>query len=102
MLGIPETVKQEIYKLASISLCANTIGQMAAGLMVNPPRPGDASFPMYQAERDTILQSLKRRAEKLTLAINKLPGVSCNSIDGAMYAFPTITLPGKIIVVLFF
>ena len=91
--GIPEEVKQEIYKLSSISLCGNTIGQIGAGLMVNPPAPGDESYEVYQAEKSAILTSLNRRAVKLTEAINKLPEVSCNAIEGAMYAFPTITLP---------
>jgi hypothetical protein len=31
-------------------------------LMVNPPSPGDESFAQYEAERDDILASLKRRA----------------------------------------
>ena len=35
LLGIPDNVKQELYKLASISLCSNTIGQIATGLMVS-------------------------------------------------------------------
>ena len=31
----------------------------------------------------------------MTAALNTMEGVSCTSIDGAMYAFPTITLPAK-------
>ncbi len=34
LFGIPESVKQQIYKLASISLCSNTVGQIATGIMV--------------------------------------------------------------------
>lgn len=94
LLGIPTDVKQEIYKLASISLCSNTVGQIATGLMVQPPKLGDASYPQYAEERDAILQSLKRRAAMLSAFMNTLEGVSCNTIEGAMYAFPTITLSG--------
>lgn len=63
--------------------------------MVQPPQPGDASYATYQAERDGILASLRRRAQMLSAALNGLEGVSCNSIDGALYAFPTVTLPGE-------
>lgn len=95
LFNIPATVRQEIYKLASISLCSNTLGQIATGLMVQPPRPGDESFPLYEQEKNAILESMRRRSKGLSVALNQLPGVSCTSIDGAMYAFPTITLPPK-------
>ena len=64
--------------------------------MVQPPRDGDASYATYKAERDGILASLRRRAVVLSSSLNALEGVSCNSIDGALYAFPTITLPGTV------
>lgn len=97
ILGIPESVKAEILKLASISLCSNTIGQITTGLMVNPPGEGDESFMKYAQERDDILASLKRRAARMTQALNDLEGVTCTNIDGAMYAFPTISIPEKAI-----
>jgi hypothetical protein len=40
------------------------------GLMVQPPKPGDASHPSYAAERDGILHSLLRRSTKLVRAID--------------------------------
>lgn len=95
VFGIPAEVKDELYKLASISLCSNTIGQLATGLMVQPPQAGDASFASYQQEKDAILSSMQRRAAMLSVALNSVEGMSCTSIDGAMYAFPTITLPPK-------
>ena len=97
ILGIPQEVKQEIYKLASISLCSNSIGQIATGLMVNPPSEGDASYLQYVTERDDILASLKRRSIRLSEALHAIDGISCTNIDGAMYAFPTIDLPEKAI-----
>jgi aspartate/methionine/tyrosine aminotransferase len=95
LLGIPGDVKQEIYKLSSISLCSNTLGQVAVGCMVAPPARGSASRELYERESSDILASLRRRALRLAEALNTLEGVSCNSIDGAMYAFPTISLPGE-------
>jgi alanine transaminase len=91
--GFDSALSQQLYKLASVCLCSNTIGQLSTGLMVNPPKEGDASFPRYKAERDETLASLKRRATRLTEALQTLEGVTCNPSDGAMYAFPQITLP---------
>lgn len=95
LFGIPQDVKDELYKLASISLCSNTIGQIATGLMVQPPKPGDASFEGYSKEKNAILQSMQKRAQMLSQGLNSVEGISCTSIDGAMYAFPTIKLPRK-------
>lgn len=95
LLGISADVKMQLYKLASMSLASNTIGMLAVGLMVNPPKSGDASYDLYAKERDEILSSMKRRAVVMTQALNSMPGMSCVEIEGAMYAFPTITLPRK-------
>lgn len=97
LLNMDPKVKYHLYKLASISLCSNTTGQIMTGLMVNPPKPGDASYSLYAKERDTILQSLKRRAVKLAEGLNAIPGVQCNEVEGALYAFPQIKLPAKLV-----
>ncbi|CAL1156060.1 unnamed protein product, partial [Cladocopium goreaui] len=67
------------------------------GLMVNPPQLGDPSYELFQKETSGIFESLKRRALRLTDALNKVPGISCQPIDGAMYAFPSVKLPPKAI-----
>lgn len=95
LCGFDAGVRSELYKLASISLCSNTGGQLMMGLMVNPPRPGMPSHAKYVHERDAILASLRRRAVKLVAALNKLEGVSCQAPEGALYVFPTITLPAR-------
>lgn len=41
-------VRAELYKLASLSLCSNTVGQLAMGMMVNPPKPGDPSYQTFE------------------------------------------------------
>ena len=48
-------------------------------------------------EKSETLGSLKRRAELLVGALNRLEGVSCNAAEGALYAFPRITLPERAI-----
>ncbi len=88
-------VQGQLLKLVSIGLCSNTLGQLATGLMVKPPKAGDPSKAKWDSEREAILSSMKRRAVKLVDGLNSLEGVSCNAPQGAMYAFPQITLPPK-------
>merc|ERR1712232_36625 len=83
--------------MASMSLCSNTLGQAAMASVVNPPVEGDPSFPLYKEERDAVLSSLKRKAQLVTKRLNEFPGVSCQVVEGAMYAFPQIKLPDKAI-----
>lgn len=97
LFNIPEDAKAQLVKLASVSLCSNTSGQIMTGLMVNPPRPNDASYKQYAAERDAILASLKRRAQSVAKTLNTCTGVSCNAVEGALYAFPQITIPAAAI-----
>ena len=52
-------------------------GQVALGLMVNPPQPGDESYPLFRKEKDGAIESLKRRAKLITAAFNEMEGVSC-------------------------
>lgn len=86
-------VVTEIYKVASINLCPNVPGQVALGLMVNPPKPGDPSYALFRKEKDSLIESLKKRAQMITNAFNSLEGVVCQATEGAMYSFPRITLP---------
>ena len=99
LLGFSDSVKSELLKLASISLCSNTIGQIAVGLMVNPPQEGDHSYPTFMEEKETVLSSLRRRAARMTEALNSLEGVSCTAVEGAIYAFPRLSLPGTSVTV---
>ena len=56
---------------------------------------GDASFERYESEKQGILDSLRRRADRVVAALNKLEGVTCNQSQGALYAFPQIQLPPR-------
>jgi len=93
--AIDADVQDEMYKTASVNLCPNVDGQVMVDLMVNPPKEGEESYAQYVQERDAILSSLKRRAITLVKKLNSLSGVSCQQAEGAMYAFPQITIPEK-------
>jgi len=91
--NVPDDVAAQILKLQSVSLCANLPGQTATYAMVRPPKPGMPSHAQYVTEKDGILDTLKQRAILLAEGLNRVEGISCNVIAGAMYAFPSITLP---------
>jgi aspartate/methionine/tyrosine aminotransferase len=91
--NVPQDVADEITKLQSVSLCSNLPGQVATYCLVTPPRPGEASHVLWKQERDHILSELRTRAALLADGLNKIPGIQCNVVAGAMYAFPKITLP---------
>jgi len=87
--------------------------------MVNPPKKGDESYPLYEKETTAIFDSLKYRSEVLMKALNQMEGVTCNPVtvvrrtfpthvppppkffflqaEGAMYLFPRIRLPPRAI-----
>ncbi len=76
-------------------LCAPVIGQCLVDCMVNPPKPGEPSYELYKKEYDGIFNGLQERAEALHKAFAQMEGVECQSPQGSMYLFPTITLPQK-------
>lgn len=92
-VNINEDVLDQMYKLASVNLCSNLDGQLTMGLMVQPPKEGEPSYVQYIEERTNIMESLQRRANRIVVALNGLEGVTCNVTQGALYAFPSITLP---------
>lgn len=93
--GVSAEVRESMYKVASVNLCANTPGQMLMATLVQPPREGDDAFPLFSSEKEAILSSLARRAKLLVDALNSVEGITCNSSEGAMYAFPRLHLPTR-------
>lgn len=96
-VNFPESVKDQLYKLSSIKLCPNINGQICVAMVMNPPKPGDASYESYHKEKTDILESLERRARGVVQALNALEGITCNEVEGALYAFPSLTLPKHLI-----
>ena len=60
--------------------------------VVNPPKPGDASYELFSQEREAVLSSLKERAALIADTFNAMEGFRCNQVQGAMYAFPQVSL----------
>lgn len=91
--NVPQEIYSELIKLQSIGLCANTAGQIVTYAMVNPPKPDEESYELYQKEKNAILGELKKKAEILGEELNKIKGISLKAPYGAMYAFVRIELP---------
>jgi aspartate/methionine/tyrosine aminotransferase len=91
--NVPADVMAEITKLQSVALCSNSVGQVVTYLMIRPPKPGDPSWETYHREHSEIMNALRRKAQIIEQGLNGIPGIQCNAVTGAMYAFPRITLP---------
>lgn len=89
---MPETIA-EIYKISSVNLCPNTLGQATVALMVTPPAGESAAG--YAAERSATIAAYAARAARVAAAFNACSRVTCNATEGAMYAFPRIHLSEK-------
>jgi aspartate/methionine/tyrosine aminotransferase len=91
--NVPADVMAQILKLQSVSLCSNLTGQVATYCLISPPKDGQLSYDLFVRERDGILNEMKKRAIILAEGLNSIPGIQCNKVAGAMYAFPRVTLP---------
>ena len=92
-VNFPDDVKDQLYKLSSIKLCPNINGQICMAMVMNPPKPGDASYELYNKEKTDILESLERRAKLVVESLSSMEGITCNEVEGALYAFPRLELP---------
>jgi len=97
LVGFSKEVSAQIFKFISIMLCPPVIGPCLVECMVNPPKEGEPSYELYKQEYDGIYSGLKKRALALFEAFKEMEGVSCQDPQGAMYLFPTISLPQKAI-----
>mmetsp|Transcript_49309 Transcript_49309/g.60568 ORF Transcript_49309/g.60568 Transcript_49309/m.60568 type:complete len:539 (+) Transcript_49309:881-2497(+) len=99
LTNITEDARKIFLKFCSINLCPTTIGQCMVDLMVNPPKPETCkdSYKVFKAEFDKQYASLKERAKIISDELNKVNGIKCNNVFGAMYAFPSITIIDKAI-----
>jgi aspartate/methionine/tyrosine aminotransferase len=93
LLGIDPNVKEQLYKLASSTLCPNMDGQIMVDLMVRGPEPGTESYEKHLEQTSKVFESLKRRAKVVAEGLNSIPGFSCQPAQGAMYCFPSVEIP---------
>jgi alanine transaminase len=95
IVNIDPNVKVELKKLSSAQLCSSVLGQVCMDAVVNPPKPGESSYELFNKEKSQVLDGLKEKARLVTELLNKIEGISCNPVQGAMYAFPKVHIPEK-------
>jgi len=93
LTGFDTKIQDQLYKLASASLCSSVNGQCMTSLMCRGPNPDDVSYESYQAEKIEIFNSLKRRAKIVEEGLDSIPGFSCQPAQGSMYCFPSVEMP---------
>ncbi|XP_041916656.1 alanine aminotransferase 2 [Alosa sapidissima] len=95
VLNLDPEVKAQLVKLRSVQLCPPVSGQAAMDVIVNPPRPDEPSFSCFQQEKTAVLGALAEKAKLTEEILNSVPGIQCNPVQGAMYAFPQLFIPPK-------
>jgi alanine transaminase len=61
--------------------------------LVKRPQPGDPSYHLYQQELNVVLDALREKASLVYTQMNRIPGVKCTEVQGAMYAYPRVDIP---------
>ncbi|CAF0718216.1 unnamed protein product [Adineta steineri] len=97
LINIDNDVRMQVNKLISACLCSTAWGQSVMGAIINPPKPGEQSYELYNKERTEVVNRLKEKADLVSKLFNSIEGVKCNPVMGAMYAFPRIEIPEKAI-----
>merc|ERR1712012_299753 len=95
--NVDPQVKAMLLKSVSAKLCPTVIGQACMDVIVNPPKEGEPSYDSYHSQKNHILKGLAERAKLVAETFNSMEGISCNIVQGAMYAFPQLHLPPKAI-----
>eukprot|EP00092_Neocalanus_flemingeri_P012259 GFUD01013215.1.p1 GENE.GFUD01013215.1~~GFUD01013215.1.p1 ORF type:complete len:501 (-),score=171.14 GFUD01013215.1:302-1804(-) len=95
VVNMDPEVMAMLQKSISAKLCPTVIGQACMDVVVNPPQPGDPSHESWSGEVSATLASYADRARLVADTLNSIEGISCNTVQGAMYAFPCISLPEK-------
>lgn len=97
IINMDKNVKAMLLKSISAKLCPTVLGQATMDCVVDPPQPGGESYETWAKEKKEVLDSLHKRAKMIAETFNSIPGIQCNPVQGAMYAFPKISLPQKAI-----
>ena len=95
VINVEPGVMAMLMKSISAKLCPTVIGQACMDVVVNPPKEGEESYESFKAEKAAVLASLAERAKLVADTFNSMDGFTCNTVQGAMYAFPQLHLPAK-------
>ncbi|XP_068116185.1 alanine aminotransferase 2 isoform X1 [Hyperolius riggenbachi] len=95
ILNLHPDIQAQLVKMLSVRLCPPVSGQAAMDIVVNPPRPSEESHQQFIQEKEAVLSNLAYKAKLTEELFNQVPGIQCNPLQGAMYAFPRIHIPSR-------
>jgi len=81
-----------LNKLASVSLCSSTPGQVLTYLMVKPPTGNNKTHLKYSEEKQKVLSDLYEKAIMVREAFKEMDGMECFGETGALYLFPRLNV----------
>ncbi len=81
-----------LFKVSSVNLCSNTIGQSLVYLMVNPPQRNTDAYELFTKEKQTILDDLFAKATIIRGSFESMDGMECFGKIGALYLFPRMSI----------
>ncbi|XP_077144796.1 alanine aminotransferase 2 [Ranitomeya variabilis] len=95
VVNLHSDIKAQLVKMLSMRLCPPVSGQAAMDVVVNPPQPDEESHQQFMQEKAAVLSTLAHKAKLTEELFNQVPGIHCNPLQGAMYAFPRIFIPPR-------
>ena len=81
-----------LFKVSSVNLCSNTIGQALVYLMVSPPHKETDAYELFIKEKQNILDDLFAKATIIRKSFENMDGMECFGKIGALYLFPRISI----------
>ena len=81
-----------LFKVSSVNLCSNTIGQALVYLMVSPPQIGTDAYELFNREKQNILNDLFAKATIIRKSFENMDGMECFGKIGALYLFPRMNV----------
>ena len=90
LINLDPDVRMQVNKLISACLCSTAWGQAVMGAIINPPRPGEPSYELYNKERSEVVQRLKDKATLVGELFNSVEGVKCNPVMGYVHQMTSV------------
>ncbi|XP_073778060.1 alanine aminotransferase 2 isoform X2 [Danio rerio] len=97
LVNVDPAVQRYIRTLFSTRSCPPVPGQIAIQLMVDPPKPGDPSFPAFTEEVQSIRDVVCRNVRLIQEVCRELPGVRCQPLKAGFFVYPRLQIPPKAI-----
>lgn len=74
IINMDPKVMAILLKSISAMLCPTVLGQVVMDVVVNPPKPNEPSYKLFQKEKEETLRSLAERSQLVVDTLNSIPG----------------------------